>query len=289
MRIVATLLLAGIVSSSVPGFAGEELSVDVQPDSVVNGGVLWVTVHGVEAGEPIVLTWEGREVPVWRDGESDAATALLPVKYDTEPGRYPLHVKNGTAEVDHRVQVVDAKYPVERLTLPKDKVSGFSKETLARIGSEKKTLDAIWVTTSKQRYWKGGWIWPVPGKITSSFGKRRIINGEPHSPHSGTDHRAAKGTPIKAAQRGKVVLTADQFYTGNLVILDHGQGLYSMYFHLSETDVSEGDMVEQGDVLGKVGSTGRASGPHLHWGVRLLNQRVDAERLLDLLPKKSKG
>jgi murein DD-endopeptidase MepM/ murein hydrolase activator NlpD len=256
-------------------------SLSIQPEKPVNGGVFVAEVHGLPSCDGARATFGEVDVPMYATEESCAA--LVPVHYDTEPGGVALKIQAGEHQLEKEISVGDAGYPQERLTLPKKKVSGFSEETLERIGKEKKVLDALWVTRTPTRLWNGQWVWPVPGKITSSFGKRRIINGDPRSPHSGTDHRAKVGTPIKAANAGRVALVADQFFAGNLVIVDHGLGLYSMYFHLSETLVKEGDSVKAGDVLGKVGATGRASGPHLHWGLRLLDHRVDPERVLELL------
>ena len=124
---------------------------------------------------------------------------------------------------------------------------------------------------------------PVEGATDGrNFGHRRVFNGQPRAPHSGADLRARTGTPILAANSGRVVLAKDLFYSGNAVFIDHGLGLFTTYLHLSKIDVAVGDIVEQGQQIGLAGATGRVTGPHLHWGVRLLDARVDPFSLVRL-------
>ncbi len=122
---------------------------------------------------------------------------------------------------------------------------------------------------------------PVPGAITSPFGRRRVINGSPRSPHTGVDLRAAAGAEIIATNHARVVLVDDFYFGGKSVVLDHGGGLYTMYFHLSDFRVKEGSRVRKGGVVGLAGMTGRVTGPHLHWGARLNGARVDPFELLN--------
>lgn len=132
-------------------------------------------------------------------------------------------------------------------------------------------------------FWREGFILPVEGKISGNFGNQRIFNGIPKSPHSGTDIAAPEGTPVKASGSGVVVLSGkDYFYTGNMVIIDHGRQLTTIYAHLKDATVKEGDEVRQGDIIGHVGQTGRATGPHLHWGASLNNVRFRPHSLLNL-------
>ncbi len=132
-------------------------------------------------------------------------------------------------------------------------------------------------------FWAEGFILPVEGKISGRFGNQRIFNGTPKSPHSGTDIAAPEGTPVQASGSGVVVLSGkDYFYTGNMVIIDHGRQLQTIYAHLQDTTVQEGDTVRQGDIIGHVGRTGRATGPHLHWGASLNGVRFRPHSLLDL-------
>ena len=157
-------------------------------------------------------------------------------------------------------------------------------EVLTRIRREAERQNEIFQTASDERQWSGGFLRPVSGDSTSSFGRRSVFNGEARSPHSGTDFRAGEGTPILAPNAGTVVLADELYFSGNAVILDHGWGLYSYLAHLTQFDVAEGAQVEIGQVVGKVGATGRVTGPHLHWTVRLNNARVDPLSLMTLLP-----
>jgi murein DD-endopeptidase MepM/ murein hydrolase activator NlpD len=170
-------------------------------------------------------------------------------------------------------------YPVQRLTLPKEKVD-LSAEDLARVRRENAEIARLWRRTGERRF-----TLPLhppldPLPDGGRFGSRRIINGQPKSPHSGADYSAAAGQPVFAAGDGVVALVGDHFFAGRSVFIDHGDGLISMYFHLSRSDVKEGASVRRGQRLGAVGSTGRATGPHLHFGLRWHRARVDPALLL---------
>jgi len=153
-------------------------------------------------------------------------------------------------------------------------------KTLKRVNRETRKLEALFQTSRNERLWKSVFIRPVEGEISTGFGLNRIINGQQRSQHTGVDLRAEAGTSVLASNDGVVVLVDELFFSGKSVILDHGWGLYSMYFHLSETLVKEGDLVRTGAMLGRVGSTGRSTGPHLHWGVIINGARVDPFSLL---------
>jgi murein DD-endopeptidase MepM/ murein hydrolase activator NlpD len=136
-----------------------------------------------------------------------------------------------------------------------------------------------------ERLWHGPFQIPIEdGRRSSSFGRRRILNGQPRSPHTGVDLGAASGTPVHAMQRGRVALDADLFFSGHTVVLDHGLGVFSLYGHLSESRVQPGRVVDAGEVIGLVGATGRVTAPHLHWAVRIGDARVDGLDLVGLTP-----
>ena len=220
-------------------------------------------------------------------GQDSVWEGLVGIDLDVEPGSHEILIsaaKDGTVifEVPYIIQVLPKDFPVRRITVEK-KYASPPKEELDRIQKESREVSGIFSNTTPEKFWQGAFLRPVPGEAISSFGKRSIINGQPRSPHSGTDFRAAAGTPIKAPNAGKVVLVRDLFFAGNTVILDHGQGLYSYFAHLSKFDVSEGEFVERGHAVGEVGATGRVTGPHLHWTLRLAGARVDPLSLMSLL------
>jgi murein DD-endopeptidase MepM/ murein hydrolase activator NlpD len=165
--------------------------------------------------------------------------------------------------------------------LPKNKVDLDSK-TLKRVRLEQKEMAKAFHHVGTQPLWDGAFLEPTKGKVTGRFGSRRVINGQTKRPHSGEDIAAPQGTLVHAINKGTVVATVDHFFSGKGVIIDHGVGLFSMYFHLSEIDVQPGQSLKKGEALGKVGSTGRATGPHLHWGIRLNGARVNPYALTTL-------
>jgi len=149
-------------------------------------------------------------------------------------------------------------------------------------------LRDIFGRVTPERLWGGKFRIPLDGVTTgSNFGRRRILNGNPGSPHGGVDLPGATGTPVHAAQRGRVVLAEELFFAGNTVVVDHGLGIYTFYGHLSEIDAKVGDDLEAGTVLGKVGATGRVTGPHLHWGLTVERARVNPLQLVTLLGNSS--
>ena len=166
-----------------------------------------------------------------------------------------------------------------RITLPPEMVEPKAPETLTRISQESAQLASIFKQNSTPLV-ADLFRRPVPEKVNSPFGKKRVLNGLPRAPHSGTDFRSPAGRLIRTPARGKVVFNGNLYYTGNTVILDHGAGLYSLFAHLSTSLSSVGQQLEPGQPLGKVGSTGRSSGAHLHWTVRLRETRIDPMSLL---------
>lgn len=248
--------------------------------------------RSLQPGEVIRLTFksprplvhlEARVFDRWFTGYSDSTrmvwNVLLGVDLDTGPGGQDVKLSGnweGGGEFSrvYRLVIKDKDFPTRRLTLDAKYVNP-PPETLERIREEAHTTRKIFATASGTRLWSGPFVAPVSGPPNSSFGKRSILNGQLRSPHSGTDFSGATGTPVKAPNSGRVVLVRNLYYSGNTVILDHGLGLYSYFAHLSKALVDEGQMLEQGDILGGIGATGRVTGPHLHWAVRLKQTRVD--------------
>ena len=184
------------------------------------------------------------------------------------------------------VKVVDGKYAKEQIEVAKEKVNPQKKEVKERIAKEYKEAMDIYAYVSKNSYVSKPFILPLSSTITSDFGKARVYNGSLKGYHSGTDFRAKTGTPIVAVNDGRVVLVKNRFYSGGSVVIDHGYGLYSCYFHLSDFGVKEGDIVQQGEQIGLSGATGRVTGPHLHFAVRVGGVQVDPLQLIELFNTK---
>jgi murein DD-endopeptidase MepM/ murein hydrolase activator NlpD len=233
----------------------------------------------------VTVRWSGHAVPFVRQGGD--WLAVVGVDLDSRPGDHAVDVTFTYADGRSRVvrepiTVRGEHYPTTELTV-EERFVELSPEDQARAEREGAETNAIYDTFTPERYWMEPFVVPVKGAVDGrNFGHRRVFNGQPRSPHSGADLRARTGTPILAANRGRVVLAKDLFYSGNAVFIDHGYGLYTTYLHLSEIGVKVGDIVERGQQLGVAGATGRVTGPHLHWGVRLLDARVDPFSLVRL-------
>jgi murein DD-endopeptidase MepM/ murein hydrolase activator NlpD len=251
-----------------------------------------VTVLSIKSPAPIrtlrVQVGDREIRPVSPDSQ---AHLVLLIGMDLEQSPGPILVRadavdgSGRSLTGRRVlRVLDAHFPVQRLTVPRPFVD-LDPATLERVGREKAVLDRLWETVTPDRLWRGPFRLPLDGPgPASGFGERRIINGESRAPHTGADFSAPTGAPVFAANVGVVALVADHFFAGTSVILDHGLGLYTMYFHLQESSVQPGQRVDTGQVIARVGSTGRTTGPHLHWGARLYGARIDPRELLRPLP-----
>ncbi|MGI9327257.1 MAG: peptidoglycan DD-metalloendopeptidase family protein [Pseudomonadales bacterium] len=215
--------------------------------------------------------------------------AYVGIPMSTKPGQHSVVIHfadESTLTRDFEVQ--HKAYPEQRLTIKNKKMVNPDPQSLARIRAESAKMGAVYNSFTAAESVEPErsltpFVQPLVGIVTSPFGRRRILNEQPRNPHSGLDIAANTGTPIHAPAPGSVALTGDFYFNGNSVFIDHGQGLVTMYCHLSAIDVETGDSVGRGQVLGKVGATGRATGPHLHWSVSLNGSRVDPVAVLALL------
>jgi murein DD-endopeptidase MepM/ murein hydrolase activator NlpD len=200
------------------------------------------------------------------------------------PMRLGVHAAAGSARVDaaYDLLVKPKTFPVRRITVDPKFVDPPASE-LPRIEREAKRMAAVLGVVSPERLWAGAFTAPVTGPPTSAFGRISVINGQRRTPHTGTDFQAAVGTPIAAPNTGRVVLSEALYFSGETVIIDHGLGVFSFLAHLSRRDVAAGDLVKAGAVVGLSGVTGRITGPHLHWSVRVGPARVDPMSLLAVL------
>lgn len=215
----------------------------------------------------------------------DHREALLGVDLEKSPGSYVFSVTATLADetpvqCTATLPIQAGKFATEKLTVDSKFVEP-NVQQAKRAEADQVKLRSIFDHVTDERYWQGPFQMPLSGTLAgTNFGKRRILNGQPRSPHTGADFPSLTGTPVHATQNGRVVLAEELYFSGNTVILDHGLGVYSLYGHLSQIDVAVGDAVTSGSVLGKVGATGRVTGPHLHWGVTLNKARVDPVKLV---------
>ncbi len=213
--------------------------------------------------------------------------SVIGVDLDAEPGahRAELTFSYADGRVRTQTEIIDVQskeFPTTRLTV-EPKYVELSEENEARAAREREEINAIYDELTAEAYWTEPFTVPIPGTTGGrNFGHRRIFNEQPRNPHSGADLKATNGTEIFAANRGRVVLAKNLFFSGNAVFIDHGLGVYTVYLHLSEILVEAGAMVERGELIGLAGATGRVTGPHLHWGVRVLDARVDPFSLIGL-------
>ncbi len=286
--ILALLALVAAPAAAQEGPGGLVQSISHRARALHPGevAVLNVRIDGPTAS--LTASAFGKELHFFPAGPTNLSSALIGIDLTVDPGAHPVTIRAEGADgtVDERTYVLEVEpkeFATRNLTVNPNFVDP-PAEVIERIQREARQLAAIFPVASAARLWRGGFVRPVPGDATSAFGRRSVFNGQPRSPHSGADFRAAEGTPIRAPNAGLVVLAADLYFSGNVVIIDHGWGLYSYFAHLSAIDVAEGDQVRQGDTVGKVGATGRVTGAHLHWTVRLNDARVDPVALLELFP-----
>jgi murein DD-endopeptidase MepM/ murein hydrolase activator NlpD len=238
----------------------------------VPGGVAVVDL-GTGALAP-KATYQGKPVLVVKEQDTHWR-AIVGVPLTVKPGSQQIVAKDASGSRNLSFTVGSKKYPEQHITLKNTRQVNPNPDDLKRIEGE------MAVQLNAYRSFSPGTPSnllldkPVNGPLSSKFGVRRFFNGEERNPHAGLDFAVPAGTPIKSPAAGKVILTGNYFFNGNTVFVDHGQGFISMFCHMSKIDVKVGDQVPRGGVVGKVGSTGRATGPHMHWNVSLNDARVD--------------
>lgn len=278
---LARALIAAVLAAVLPAAAARVPGASALPATVRPGDIFVLrpapgrtapeSAHFLDRTYP-PLTVPGETGPVF----------LMGVDLEAAPGQGTIIVRRaGGVEERLPISIVRRPFPVERLTLPPAMVTP-PQELEERIVREQELAAEIYRSSAATRLWEPGFRPALGQRAAGNFGRRRILNGIPKSPHSGQDYTAAAGTPVKAVAGGKVRLARDFYYSGLTVFVDHGAGLVSVYMHLEKMLVNEGDTVSVGQVVGRVGSTGRATGAHLHLGVRLFEQRVDPETLWGL-------
>jgi murein DD-endopeptidase MepM/ murein hydrolase activator NlpD len=286
------LVLIGCSFFTVPLAVAANWSVHAQPTRLVNGGPVLFQVKSPAPLESLNGTWLGHEVAFSFDAASKTWFALAGVSLETDPGTYVLELNgvtragNGSgAEIlfSRRLTVARAKYPKIAVKLSVEgKFTEPTPEQQKQIAEGQQVKKDYLNRVTPEREWSGPFAAPATAEISDVFGSQRIFNGKTSSPHLGLDFRVPSGTPITALNDGTVLLARPLYFEGNFVVLDHGQGLLTLYLHLSEFRVKEGDRVKRGQVLGLSGGTGRATGPHLHAAVRWQGTYLDPALLIRL-------
>ncbi|MGB1546914.1 MAG: M23 family metallopeptidase [Alphaproteobacteria bacterium] len=262
------LLLAG------PATAGEAPDFHFKGDFIQGGLVTGRAPPGSE------LRLEGRALRLSREGDF-----VIAFGRKAKPGmEIAYRLADGKSGI-RRIEIQQREYPIERVDgLPAAKVTP-SEADLVRIRSEGAALAKARTQDTDKPLFTNGFDWPVTGRISGVYGSQRILNGKPRSPHAGTDIAAAQGTPILAPADGIVAWQhPDMFFTGKTLLLDHGHGLFTVYAHLNRIDVKKGERVKKGDPIGAVGASGRATAPHLHWGISWFGTALDPEIVAGPMP-----
>ena len=278
MHLLAIAAVATQLAAAAP-----DISVTARVRAVRPGELVVLTIRTRTPADALQAQAFGRELQPYPVDRS-TWRVLVGIDLSTTPGSYQVRVTAQPSGVEavHPLAVGRRVFRTRTLTVDPAFVTP-PPEVANRIARESRILSDLWNTATEQRQWTGTFVRPVPHEANSAFGSRSIFNGQPRSQHSGADFRSPAGTPIKAPNRGRVVLADDLYFSGNTVVLDHGRGLYSLFAHLSEIRVTTGTLVETGEPVGTVGATGRVTGPHLHWAVRVNGARVDPLSLLAVL------
>lgn len=290
--------VAGLVScasAAIDKTSSSPLSIELPAEPVIEGGVFYVSLKSKLALDEVIANFQGHVVKFYPDipgelnerklADTDSHEAgehrykaLVGAAYGAQTGENPFVVRARSSgevfEVKSMVSVKDGVFPSETLRVPPRTITPTARDK-KQIARDRAVLKRTYSSQSEVRYWDPPAVMPVESDVTSVFGTSRVYNGKKQNVHLGTDLRARVGTPLYVPLSGKVALARKLFYTGNTVILDHGFGLFTIYGHLSKLKLREGQIAKKGIVMGLAGATGRASGPHLHWGVQLHGAKVD--------------
>ena len=277
--LVVSFLSALLTLHPLWGSEPATISVTAANQQFAQGGIFRIHVQATKAIKSIEAEFDKKELIFFQQVGDRLWMALAGIDLETPAGEHLLQgnirfTDDQSQRIHRAIRVLSRKFPEQRITVDEKYVT-LSLADQKRAEEESKRLEALWATASNEQLWNGRFLKPLESDLTSGFGRRRIVNNQPRSPHAGVDFKASAGTPIQAANAGKVVLAANLFFSGNTVVIDHGLGLYTYYAHCATLGAQEGDKIRKGQVLGTVGSTGRVTGPHLHWSCRLSGARVD--------------
>ncbi len=288
------LLAANLPAGAAPRATVSHWTVGHQPARLVNGSPVLFRVTTPQPVGALSGKWLGHEIAFSFDASGKSWFALAGVGLESKPGAYPLELHADTSSgqsagpsagqsisFEKKIRVERQRYPRVRLKVPA-RYTAPSPEEQRQIEQDKETKAEVFKTLSPGREWNGSFAPPVIAEISDVFGVERVFNGSVESTHQGLDFRVPSGTSVAAVNRGRILLARSLFFEGNCVVIDHGQGLLTLYLHLSGFSVREGDEVKKGQEIGLSGGTGRATGPHLHLAVRWQGVYLNPQVLLKL-------
>lgn len=263
---------------------GHATTVRWQPAKLTNGSPVLIEVSPSPSAQSLSATWLGHNISFFRARKS--WYGIAGVSLETAPGTYDLQLTetfaNGrTSQLLKKIKIARAVYPKIAVTVAKQYTEP-SPEQLTEISADKMVKEKIFSEVSAQRLWAGPFEAPVSSPVSGVFGTERIFNEQVQSRHQGLDFAAPSGTPVHAVNGGTVLLARPMYFEGNCIVVDHGQGLLSLYLHLSEFKVKEGEEIRSGQLIGLSGGTGRATGPHLHLAIRWQGVYLDPAILLKI-------
>ena len=292
--IAALSLFCGLpapASAAQTGQPGLIAGITLSSEQVTNGSLLLLQIETRQLSPPVRdmrLTFQQHEYPVYPHPvtPTDSHFGLIAIPFRTAPGPAKLVLSWTNAAGDHSrtipFRIVAGKYKTDELKVASSRVNP-NKKNVERAQKEARKIKRVYAEGSIDRLWKGDFQLPMSSEITSPFGNKRVFNGQLKSFHNGVDFRARSATPVFAANSGVVKLAENLFYSGNAVVIDHGTGIFTIYAHLSRIDVAAGRHIEKGQRLGLTGATGRVSGPHLHWGVKVRGVAVNPMQLIEVM------
>jgi len=290
MNALAALVAAAVLTTAprlTPPPAPPPLAISASSRAMQPGELVVLTVSSAESITAVHARAFNTDITGFAVAENDPHRwrVLVGIDLDVAPGRHPVVVTASTPvgplESTYELVVRPKKFPTRRLSVDEALVNP-PPSVQPRIAAEAKEQQAIWDAPAPSRLWSAPFVRPVPQAANSAFGTRSVFNGQPRGAHSGADFLSPAGTPVKAPNAGRVMLAKDLYFAGNTVIIDHGLGVFSFLCHLSKIDVAVGDVVTPGQIVGLVGATGRVTGAHLHWTVKVSGARVDPLALLAL-------
>jgi murein DD-endopeptidase MepM/ murein hydrolase activator NlpD len=281
----AILVAFAIACTGTSAFAQDVIQLATDARSIRQGEVVVFTATTSQPADAMRARAFDRDLATFRL-DATRWQALLGIDIDTEPGLYEVSFEamsaGHTITAATELNVLPREFGRRVLTVDNAFVNP-PDSTVARIMNEAAELEQLWTQSEPRRLWSTRFLRPVPGRVNGAFGSRSIFNGQARQPHGGADFLSPAGTPIRAPNSGRVVLAGDLYFTGNTVVIDHGLGVFSLLAHLSVVDVHQGEWITRGETVGQVGSTGRVTGPHLHWAVRMNGARVDPLAVLATL------